>query len=75
MVMASSNGGPYVHAAVLCQTFIKGEQSHALSLINILDTVTIGGADPDEMPPVALGPGGISATLVVNLWAGHAKSV
>ena len=68
--MTRSSGGPYVQVAVLCETFIKGAQSGALSLINIIEGITVGGTDPDEMPPFTLGP---PLKLVVNLWAGQTK--
>jgi hypothetical protein len=68
--MAADTGGPYVQVAALCETFIRGEQSHALSLINILEGITVGGLDPDEMPPVTIGP---PLKLVINLWAGRTR--
>jgi len=61
--------GPYVQIAVLCETFIKGEQSHALSLINIIEGVTVAGDGPN-MPPAKVGP---PLKLVINLWAGSAR--
>lgn len=67
--MASSNSGPYVQVAVICENFIKGEQSHALTVINILEG--IGGSSPDrEMPPFHLGP---PMKLIINLLAGQAR--
>jgi hypothetical protein len=66
--MADSSG-PYVQLAVLCETFIKGEQSHALSLINIIEGFTVAGEGPD-MPPARIGP---PIKLVINLWAGSTR--
>lgn len=66
----AATGGPYVQAAVLCETFIKGEQSHALSLINVIEGIGVAGPDPKEMPPTTIGP---PLKLVINLWAGSAR--
>ena len=68
--MATGSSGPHVQVAVICETFIKGAQSGALSLINILEGITVGGSDPDEMPPVTIGP---PLKLVINVWAGQAR--
>ena len=65
-----ANGGPYVQVAALCQTFIRGAESGQLSLINVLEGMTVVGPDPDEMPPVTIGP---QMKLVIGLWAGHTK--
>jgi hypothetical protein len=67
--MASSTGGPYVQIAVICESFIKGEQSHALSIINILEGLSGGGPEA-EMPPMTLQP---PMKLIINLWAGQAR--
>ena len=61
--------GPYVQYAVFVDRFIRGAQSGSLSLINIIDQVTVTGPDPDEMPPFSLAP----LTFVVGLWAGTDK--
>jgi hypothetical protein len=62
-------GGPYVQIAAICETFIKGEQSHALSLINIVEGWS--GAGPEsEMPSAHIGA---PLKLVINLWAGQAR--
>jgi hypothetical protein len=65
-----ASSGPYVQTAVLCETFIKGEQSHALSLINIIEGIGVAGTDPREMPHTTIGP---PLKIVINLWAGQAK--
>jgi hypothetical protein len=71
MIMTfDTNGGPYVQVAALCQTFIRGAESGQLSLINVLEGMTVVGPDPDEMPPVTIGP---QMKLVIGLWAGHTK--
>jgi hypothetical protein len=67
--MSASSGGPYVQLAVLCEAFIKGEQSHALSLINIVEGITVAGAEP-QMPPARIGP---PLKIIINLWAGAAR--
>jgi hypothetical protein len=64
------SSGPYVQVAVICETFIKGAQSGALSVINVLEGITVTGSDPDEMPPVTIGP---PLKLVINLWAGQTR--
>ena len=66
----TNTGGPYVQIAVLCETFIKGAQTGALSLINIVETVNVAGSDPREMPPAVIGP---PLKIVINLWAGRAQ--
>ena len=68
--MAVGDSGPHVQVAVLCETFIRGAESGALSLINVIEGITVAGSDPDEMPPVTIGP---PLKLVINLWAGQAK--
>ena len=61
--------GPYVQYAVFVDRFIRGAHSGSLSLINIIDQVTVAGPDPDEMPPFSLAP----FSFVVGLWAGQTK--
>jgi hypothetical protein len=68
--LMAAGSGPYVQIAVICETFIKGEQSHALSLINIIEGIGVGGDDPQQMPPTTIGP---PLKLVVNLWAGGTR--
>jgi hypothetical protein len=65
----AANTGPYVQMAVLCETFIKGEQSHALSVINVLEGISAAGPEPN-MPPANIGP---PVKVIVNLWAGQAR--
>ncbi len=65
----AANAGPYVQIAAFCEKHIRGAQSGALSLINIVDEVHVQGLDPNEMPSVSLLP----FTLIVNLWAGQTK--
>jgi hypothetical protein len=67
--MAADDGGPYVQAASFCETIIRGAETGRLSMINIIDGVTIVGPDPDEMPPFSLA----TLKVVVNLWAGQTK--
>lgn len=64
------NGGPFVHLAVICDKFIRGAESRQLSLINIMEGITVGGPDADQMPPVTIGA---PLMLVISLWAGRAK--
>ena len=64
-----ANGGPYVQVAVLCETFIKGAQSGNLSLINLIEGMTIVGTD-DEIPSLKIGP---PLKLVIGLWAGTTR--
>jgi hypothetical protein len=66
--MATSTG-PYVQVGVICENFIKGEQTKALSIINILEGIS-GGGPEREMPPFHLGP---PMKLIINLWAGQAR--
>jgi hypothetical protein len=66
--LASSNG-PYVQIAVICESFIKGEQSHALSIINVIEGIGTAGSER-EMPPVNIGP---PLKLIINLLAGQAR--
>jgi hypothetical protein len=59
-----------VQIAVICETFIKGEQTHALSLINVVEGITLGGPDPRAIPSATIGP---PLKLVINLWAGSTR--
>jgi hypothetical protein len=67
--MAVDDGGPYVQAASFCETIIRGKETGRLSMINIVDGITVVGPDPDEMPPVSIA----NLKVVINLWAGQAK--
>jgi len=67
--MPLSNSGPYVQTAVICENFIKGEQTHALTIINILEGIA-GGSPEREMPAFHLGP---PMKIIINLWAGQAR--
>ncbi len=64
------NGGPHVHMAVLCEKFIRGAESRQLSLINVMEGITVGGPDADQMPPFKIGA---PLMLVISLWAGQTK--
>jgi hypothetical protein len=67
--MAAGDGGPHVQVATFCETIIRGAESGRLSLINIVDGVTVVGPDPDEMPSFSIA----NLKVVVNLWAGQTK--
>lgn len=67
--MAHDDGGPYVQAAAFCETIIRGAETGRLSIINIVDGLTVVGSDPANMPSVSLA----NLRVVVNLWAGQAK--
>lgn len=61
--------GPFVNAAVFCETVIDGKDD-VLSLVRIIDRMTInaqGAEAPDDLPP-----GAVKANLVVMLRAGKA---
>jgi hypothetical protein len=58
--------GPHVQTACFCEKIIRGAQSGALSVINIIDGVGVTGTDPDEMPGFSLE----NLVVVINLWAG-----
>jgi hypothetical protein len=66
--MAQSSG-PHVQVAVFVDRFIRGAQSGALSLINILDSAAVAGPEAEDMPPFPLQ----GLTLVIGLWAGQTK--
>jgi hypothetical protein len=57
--------GPYVQAAVFCENVIIG-QAGTLSLINVIEGLTIVGSDPNDMPYASLDLLKVS----INLWAG-----
>jgi hypothetical protein len=65
----ASNSGPYVQTAVLCETFIKGEQTHALSIINVIEGIGLAGPERDLPEGTSIGP---PLKLIINLWAGRA---
>lgn len=67
--MASNDSGPHVQIAAFAELFIRGAQTGALSVINIVDGVTVTGPDLNEMPPFSLG----RYKLIINLWADKAK--
>lgn len=67
---ADEIGGPYVHAALLCDQVIEGKDG-VLSIIRVVDRFVIsasGTAPPDEMPPST-----ISMNIVVMLKSGFYK--
>ena len=41
--MTSGNGGPYIQAAAFCETIIRGAETGRLSLMNIVDGLTVVG--------------------------------
>lgn len=62
--------GPYLSMAVICEKVLN-EQDGVLSLIRIIDRVTVGASGPDvpdEMPPAPL-----NFTVVVSLKSGAAR--
>jgi hypothetical protein len=67
--MATGDSGPHVQVAAFCDRFIRGAQSGALSLINIIDEVGVAGPDPNNLPPFSLQ----QLTLVIALWADQTK--
>jgi hypothetical protein len=67
--MATADGGPYVQVATFCEKIIRGAQSGALSIINILDTAGVAGEDPNEMPAFTVE----GVVIVINLWAGETR--
>lgn len=67
--MALTNRGPHVQVAAFVEKWIRGAESGAISLINILDTATFAGPESDEMPSFSLEP----LNLVLALWAGQTK--
>jgi hypothetical protein len=71
-VSTSDSGGPHVQVAAFCEKVIVDQQTGALSLIGLVETVTnaaVGTEVPDEMPPFSLG----AVTLAVCLWADQAR--
>jgi hypothetical protein len=64
-----TNTGPHVQLALFAEKFIRGAQSRALSIINIIDAVTVQGPSPNEMPSFSLG----QVMIFVNLWADKTK--
>jgi hypothetical protein len=67
--MSGSEGGPHVQLALFAEKFIRGAQSGALSIINIIDGVTVQGPSPNEMPPFQMA----QLMIFINLWADKAK--
>jgi len=65
----ANEGGPHVQMAVFAEQFIRGAQSGALSVINVVDGVTVTGPDPDQMPAFSLA----IYRLIINLWADQAR--
>ncbi len=66
--MAGNDGGPHVQMALFAEKFIRGAQSGALSVINIIDGVAVPGPGP-EMPSFSLG----QFMIFINLWADKTK--
>jgi hypothetical protein len=67
--MSGTDGGPHVQLALFAEKFIRGAQSGALSIINIIDAVTVQGPSPNEMPPFSLD----QLMIFINLWADKTK--
>jgi hypothetical protein len=67
--MAANEGGPHVQLALFAEKFIRGAQSGALSVINIIDGVTVQGPSLNEMPSFSLD----QLMIFVNLWADKTK--
>jgi hypothetical protein len=65
--MSGSEGGPHVQLALFAEKFIRGAQSGALSIINIIDGIAVPGSSP-EMPSFSL-----QAMIFINLWADQTK--
>jgi hypothetical protein len=65
--MTNANGGPYVQAAVICESVLR-DPAGRLSLVNIVEGITIVGSDPNNMPSASLSNWQVS----INLWAGGA---
>jgi hypothetical protein len=66
---AGNEGGPYVQLALFAEKFIRGAQTGALSIINMVDAVGVRGDNPNQMPPFQME----QLMVFVNLWAGDAK--
>jgi|SRR6266404_8847861 len=64
----ADNGGPYVQTAVFCESVLR-DATGKLSLINIVEGLTIVGSDRDNMPSASLN----SLQVSINLWAGGAS--
>lgn len=67
--MSGNEGGPHVQLALFAEKFIRGAQSGALSVINIIDGITVQGPSLNEMPPFSLG----QVMIFINLWADKTK--
>jgi hypothetical protein len=67
--MTFGDKGPYVQAATFCETIIRGAETGRLSIINIIDGLTVVGPDPNNMPSVSLA----NLRVVITLWAGQAQ--
>jgi hypothetical protein len=67
--MSGSEGGPHVQLALFAEKFIRGAESGALSIINIIDAINVQGPSPNEMPPFSLD----QLMIFINLWADKTK--
>lgn len=62
--------GPYLAVAVICERALQ-EQDGVISLIRVIDRITVGASGPDvpyDMPPVP-----INFTVVIALKSGSAR--
>ena len=64
-----ANDGPHVQLALFAEKFIRGAQSGALSVINIIDTVGVQGPNLSEMPPISMA----QFMIFISLWADEAR--
>jgi hypothetical protein len=67
--MSGSEGGPHVQLALFAEKFIRGAQSGALTIINIIDGISVQGPSANEMPPFSLEP----LMIFINLWSDRTK--
>ncbi len=67
--MSGSEGGPHVQLALFAEKFIRGAQSGALSVINIIDGLALQGPSANEMPPFSME----QLMIFINLWADKTK--
>src|SRR5215469_2324704 len=68
--MTSSNKGPYLIAAVICERVLQ-EKDEAVSVIRIVDRVTLtvpASSSPEDIPPVPL-----NLNALLSFKSGNAK--
>lgn len=65
-----SPGGPYLAMALLCEKVLR-EADGVLSLIRIVDRITVSFSGPDA--PVQMPPAPVNLTLVVGFKSGFAR--